>query len=143
MVHLITSRSTLYIVNSASLNYMFSFAGKKDRSEAKHIWPCSKDEDRKKPHPETGSMWVSDLAKAKCTAYESKFKEKHGQTSDPSTEDFDVEVAVLAGQGRRHGQLWIGGGCVDPRTIPSLCQVRSGRTSDQPRVEVHTFSRLS
>ena len=80
-------------------------------------------------------MWVSDMAEAKCTAYESKFKEKHGQTSDPSTEDFDVEVAVLAGQGRRHGHLWIGDGCVDPRTIPSLLQVRSGRTSDQPRVE--------
>ena len=46
MVHLITSRSMLYIVNSASLNYMFSIAGKKDRSEAKRIWPCSKDEDQ-------------------------------------------------------------------------------------------------
>ena len=75
------------------------------------------------------------MAEAKCTAYESKFKEKHGQTSDPSTEDFDVEVAVLAGEGKRHGQLWIGDGCVDPRTIPSLRSVRSGRTSDQPQVE--------
>ena len=75
---------------------------------------------RKKPHPVTGSTWVSDMAKAKCTAYESKFKEKHGQTSDPCTEDFDVEVAVLAGEGKRHGHLWIGDGCVDPRTIPSL-----------------------
>ena len=86
-------------------------------------------------------MWVSDAAETKCTAYESKFKEKHGETFDPNTEDFDIEVAVLAGQGKKYGQLWIGDGCVDPRTISSLRQVRSGRTSDQPRVE--TRSRAS
>ena len=71
-------------------------------------------------------MWVNKLAETQCTAYVSKFKEKHSETSDPNTEDFDVEVAVLAGQGKKHGQLWIGDGCVDPRTIPSLRQVRSG-----------------
>ena len=47
----------------------------------------------------TNSMWVSELAEARCGAYESKFKEKHGDTSDPTSEDFDVEVAVLAKQG--------------------------------------------
>lgn len=90
---------------------------------------------RKTPHPETGSMWVSGLAETRCTTYESKYKQKHGEEKDPSTEDFDVEVAVLAGQGKKHGQLWTGDGCVDPMIVPSLRQVRSGRTSDQPRVE--------
>ena len=80
-------------------------------------------------------MWVSDLAEKQCTAYVSKFKEKHGQTSDPCTEDFDVEVAVLAGEGMKHGRLWLGDGCVDPTTVPSLRQIRRGRTSEQPRVE--------
>jgi hypothetical protein len=45
------------------------------------------------------------------------------------------EVAVLAGEGMKHGRLWIGDGCVDPRTIPSLRQIRRGRMSDQPQVE--------
>ena len=80
-------------------------------------------------------MWVNEIAEAQCGAYESKFKEKHGDASDPTAEDFDVEVAVLAGEGKKGGRLWIGDGLVDPRTIPSLRQIRRGRTSEQPRVE--------
>ena len=80
-------------------------------------------------------MWVSNQAEAQCDAYISKFKEKHGETSQPASEDFDVEVAVLAGQGRKGGRLWIGDGFLDPRTIPHLRDLRRGRTSEQPRVE--------
>ena len=90
---------------------------------------------RKAPHPQTGSMWVNEQAETKCEAYVSKFKEVRGESFDPYTEDFDVEVAILAGQGKKHGSLWIGDGCVDPMTEPSLRQVRRGRTRDQPRVE--------
>jgi hypothetical protein len=43
---------------------------------------------------------------------------------------------VLAGEGMKHGRLWIGDGVVDPGTIPSLRQIRRGRTSDQPQVEI-------
>ncbi|KAK1652153.1 hypothetical protein QYE76_069958 [Lolium multiflorum] len=68
-------------------------------------------------------------------SYRSKFKDKHGEDADPTTEEFDVEVAVLAGQGKKGGRLWIADGLVDPRTIPSLRQIRRGRTSEQPRVE--------
>jgi hypothetical protein len=89
---------------------------------------------RKMPHPEIGSMWVNEQAETQCTAYVSKFKEKHGETSQPETGDFDVEVVVLAGEGMKHGRLWIGDGCVDPRTIPTLRQIRRGRMSDQPKV---------
>lgn len=80
-------------------------------------------------------MWVNEQAETQCSSYVSKFKEVHGDTSDPTSEDFDVEVAVLAGQGKKGGRLWIGDGLVDPMTIPSLHQVRRGRTSNQPRVE--------
>ena len=80
-------------------------------------------------------MWVSDQAEAQCDAYISKFKEKHGETSQPASEDFDVEVAVLAGQGRKGGRLWVGDGFLDPWTIPHLRDLCHGRTSEQPRVE--------
>ena len=80
-------------------------------------------------------MWVSDQVEAQCDAYISKFKEKHGEASQPDTEGFDVEVAVLAGQGKKSGRLWLGDAVVDPMTIPSLKQVRRGRTSDAPQVE--------
>ena len=80
-------------------------------------------------------MWVNEIAEARCGAYEAKFKEKHGEASDPSTEEFDVEVAMLAGEGKKGGRLLVGDGLVDPRTIPSLRHIRRGRTSEQPRVE--------
>jgi hypothetical protein len=44
---------------------------------------------------------------------------------------------VLAGEGLKHGRLWIGNGCVDPRTIPTHPQIHRGRTSDQPQAETH------
>ncbi|KAK1664727.1 hypothetical protein QYE76_052886 [Lolium multiflorum] len=37
-----------------------------------------KSKTRKEPHPETGSLWVNDLAEGQCGAYRSKFKDKHG-----------------------------------------------------------------
>jgi hypothetical protein len=80
-------------------------------------------------------MWINEQAETQCNAYVSKFKQIHGESSQPETEDFDVEAAVLAGEGMKHGRLWIGDGVVDPRIIPGLRQVRRGRTSDQPQVE--------
>ena len=42
---------------------------------------------------------------------------------------------MLAGQGHANGRLWIGDGYVDPRTVPSLRQVRRGRAPGAPAVE--------
>ena len=80
-------------------------------------------------------MWVNELAETQCTAYVSKFKEKHSENSQPKAEDFDVEVAVLAGEGMKHGRLWLRDGCVDPTTVPTLRQIHRGRQSGQPQVE--------
>ncbi|XP_071674362.1 uncharacterized protein [Lolium perenne] len=68
-------------------------------------------------------------------AYVSKFKQKYGKDANPEAEDFDPEVAVLAGEGLKHGRLWFGDGCVDPAKVPSLRQIRRGRKSGQPEVE--------
>jgi hypothetical protein len=62
---------------------------------------------RKTPHPETGSMWINEQAETQCNAYVSKFKQIHGESSQPKTEDFDVKAAVLAGEGMKHGRLWL------------------------------------
>ena len=89
----------------------------------------------KKPHPKTGSMWVNKGAEMRSTKFVDKFKEVHGADADPRTAPFDPEVAVLAGEGARNGRLWIGDGSIDPMTIPSLSQLRKGRTSSQPAIE--------
>ncbi|KAK1696971.1 hypothetical protein QYE76_013668 [Lolium multiflorum] len=90
---------------------------------------------RKTPHPETGSVWVNPQSETQCTSYVSKFKQKYGEDANPEAEDFDPEVAVLAGEGLKHGRLWLGDGCVDPAKVPSLRQIRRGHKSGQPEVE--------
>ncbi|KAK1620732.1 hypothetical protein QYE76_026249 [Lolium multiflorum] len=90
---------------------------------------------RKTPDPETGSVWVNPQSETQCTSYVSKFKQKYGEDANPEAEDFDPEVAVLAGEGLKHGRLWFGDGCVDPARVPSLRQIRRGRKSGQPEVE--------
>ncbi|KAK1644955.1 hypothetical protein QYE76_062760 [Lolium multiflorum] len=90
---------------------------------------------RKTPDPETGSVWVNPQSETQCTSYVSKFKQKYGEDANPEAEDFDPEVAVLAGEGLKHGCLWFGDGCVDPAKVPSLRQIRRGRKSGQPEVE--------
>nr|XP_051198217.1 uncharacterized protein LOC127311798 [Lolium perenne] len=90
---------------------------------------------RKTPDPETGSLWVNPQSETQFTSYVSKFKQKYGEEANPEAEDFDPEVAVLAGEGLKHGRLWFGDGCVDPARVPSLRQIRRGRKSGQPEVE--------
>ncbi|KAK1644083.1 hypothetical protein QYE76_061888 [Lolium multiflorum] len=91
---------------------------------------------RKTPDPETGSaVWLNPQSETQCTSYVSKFKQKYGEEANPEAEDFDPEVAVLAGEGLKHGRLWFGDGCVDPAKVPSLRQIRRGRKSGQPEVE--------
>jgi hypothetical protein len=42
---------------------------------------------------------------------------------------------VLAGEGMKHGRLWLGDGCVDPMTVPTLHQIQRGHQSGQPQVD--------
>ncbi|KAK1614981.1 hypothetical protein QYE76_020498 [Lolium multiflorum] len=102
--------------------------GKKKRAEMRE------DEAKEDADPETGSVWVNPQCETQCTSYVSKFKQKYGEEANPEAEDFDPEVAVLAGEGLKHGRLWFGDGCVDPAR-PSLRQIRRGRKSGQPEVE--------
>ena len=90
---------------------------------------------RDTPDPETGSMWISQTAELRSTGYREKFKERNGEEADPLTSPLDVEAVMLAGQGAANGRLWIGDGSIDPRTVPSLRQVRRGRAPGAPAVE--------
>ena len=90
---------------------------------------------RATPDPETGSMWINESAELRSKGYTEKFKERNGEEADPLTSPLDVEAVVLAGQGAANGRLWIGDGSIDPRTVPSLRQVRRGRAPGAPAVE--------
>jgi hypothetical protein len=80
-------------------------------------------------------MWVTDGSELRHKKYHEKLKEVHGPDVDPLTAPFDPEVVVLAGQGKRNGRLWIADGSIHTTTIPSIHQLRRGRTSSQPQIE--------
>ena len=96
---------------------------------------CEKMRTRDTPDPETGSMWISQTAELRSTGYREKFKERNGEDADPLTSPLDLDAIVLAGQGAANGRVWIGDGSIDPRTVPSLRQVRRGRAPGAPAVE--------
>ncbi|XP_047050609.1 uncharacterized protein LOC124655813 [Lolium rigidum] len=111
-----------------------SLAGhiQKERRETKvepsffTVWKRTRTLDEPDPDRK-GSMWVSDGSELRHTEYCKKLGEMHGTDVDPLGVPFDPEVAVLAGQGKRNGRLWIGDGCIHPATIPSIRQLRRGR----------------
>jgi hypothetical protein len=90
---------------------------------------------RDEPDPLTQSTWVTVGSKLRVEGYTGKYKQKYGEDADPKKSPFDAEVAMLAGQGRRNGRLWIGDGSVPRSVIPSLSQVRATRTGSNPDIE--------
>nr|XP_051221330.1 uncharacterized protein LOC127339530 [Lolium perenne] len=121
-----------------------SLAGhiQKERRETKvepsffTVWKRTRTLDEPDPDRK-GSMWVSDGSELRYTEYCKKLGEMLRTDVDPLSVPFDPEVAVLAGQGKRNGRLWIGDGCIHPATIPSIRQLRRGRTSSDPQIETH------
>jgi hypothetical protein len=44
----------------------------------------------------------------------------HGLEYDPSTQNFDGEVAMRAGGGKKHGWYWLGDSTIDTAATPTL-----------------------
>jgi hypothetical protein len=63
---------------------------------------------------------VRKIAEAKDKKYRAKYVETHDTEANPETKPFDPEVAMHAGEGNKHGHLFVCDGAVDPKTIPSL-----------------------
>ena len=58
----------------------------------------------------------------------------HGPDHDPSTQDFDGDAVMRAGQGKKHGWFWLGDGVIDTACTPSLSQIRARSTSESPAI---------
>lgn len=87
------------------------------------------------PHPETGKIWINDNAEVSAEKYTRKFKDHHGEEADPTTLPLDVDVVMLAGEGKRKGRLLIGDGSVNATYIPTMRQVRKGLKPGDSGVE--------
>jgi hypothetical protein len=44
----------------------------------------------------------------------------HGDDYDPSSQNFDPEVVMRIGGGKKHGQYYLGNGVIDTTSTPSL-----------------------
>ena len=80
-------------------------------------------------------QWITTTAEKQHTRYCAKFKQVHGETSDPMTSPFDPKVAMLAGQGMLNGRPYIGGASFDSSGVPPLAEIRARRTSSAPDIE--------
>ena len=57
-----------------------------------------------------------------------------GSDHNSSTQDFDGEAVMRAGQGKKHGHFWLGDGVIDTASTPSLSQIRARSTSESPAI---------
>ena len=60
---------------------------------------------------------------SRISEYTEVARSLHGADHDPSTQDFDGEAVMRAGQGKKHGRFWLGDGVIDTASTPSLSQI--------------------
>ena len=66
--------------------------------------------------------------------YTSAVRSVHGPQYDPSTPDFDAEIVMRVGGGKKHGRYWLIDGVIDSTSTPSLSQIRARSTSASPAI---------
>jgi hypothetical protein len=60
--------------------------------------------------------------------YTSAARSRHGDDYDPSSQDFDLEVVMRIGGGKKHGRYYLGDGIIDATSTPSLSQILARST---------------
>ena len=71
---------------------------------------------------------------SRISEYTEVARSLHGSGHDPSTQDFDGEAVMRAGQGKKHGRFWLGDGVIDTASTPSLSQIRARSMSESPTI---------
>jgi hypothetical protein len=59
-------------------------------------------------------------AYTRINEYTSATRTLHGDDYDPSSQDFDPEVVMRIGGGKKHGWYYLGDGLIDATSTPSL-----------------------
>jgi hypothetical protein len=90
-------------------------------------------------NPEDPPLAYSNANVHNClNEYTSMAKVVYGPDYDPSTQDFDGEVVMRVGGGKKHGQYWLGNGVIDTAATPSLSQIWARSTSASPAIRPRT-----
>jgi hypothetical protein len=64
------------------------------------------------------------------TKYSSMARQVHGPDYDPTTQDFDGELVMRVGGGKKHERYWLGDSILDTATTPTLSQIRARSMSE-------------
>ena len=81
-----------------------------------HKGKATSDVDYKPEDPP--SVYNNATVHSRLSEYTSMAKVVHGPDYDPSTQDFDGEVVMRVGGGKKHGQYWLSDGVIDTAATP-------------------------
>jgi hypothetical protein len=71
----------------------------------------------------------------RISAYTEMARSVHGPDYDSTTKEWlDLELLMRVGQGKKHGQFWLGDGVLDTTSVPPLHQNRAVSTSSMPAI---------
>jgi hypothetical protein len=71
---------------------------------------------------------------SRLSQYTEMARAVHGPEYDPSAHDFDGEIVMRVGGGKKHGRYWMGDGVIDTSSTPTLSQIRARSTSASPAI---------
>ena len=57
---------------------------------------------------------------SRISEYTKVARSLHGSDHDLSTQEFNGEAVMRAGQGKKHGRFWLSDGVIDTASTPSL-----------------------
>ena len=80
------------------------------------------------------SAYSNPSIQSRLTEYTTAAKAVHGPEYDPSTQDFEGDLVMRVGGGKKHGRYWLGDSVVDTATTPTLSQIRASDTGQRPPI---------
>jgi hypothetical protein len=71
---------------------------------------------------------------SRLSEYVEMARSVNGPEYDPSTQDFDGELVMRAGGGKKYGRYYLDDGIIDTGSTPTLSQIRARSTSASPAI---------
>ena len=69
------------------------------------------------------SAYSNATVHSRLSQYTEMARAVHGPEYDPSAHDFDGEIVMRVGGGKKHGRYWMGDGVIDTSSTPTLSQI--------------------
>jgi hypothetical protein len=80
------------------------------------------------------SVYSNPSIHSRLSEYTSAARSVHGPEYDPSTQDFEGDLVMRVGGGKKHGRYWLGDSVLNTATTPTLSQIRASDTGQRPPI---------